>query len=213
MTLITPEQLMKIAPTLSAPRAGTMTALLNSVCPRYGIDTLDKFHEFLAQLLHESWEFSKKIENMNYSAKRLAQVWPHRFAVPGTTQPNALALSLANKPEALGNYVYGGRMGNKKPGDGYLNRGRGFIGLTGQSMFEAYAKYLNMPVDQVRELVGTDDKYALDSACWFFAVHKKLIDEAERDDFVAVSVGVNGGKIGLADRKKYNDRIAKILNL
>lgn len=208
MTLITPEQLMKITPTLSPPRAATMAALLNSVCPKYGIDTLDKFHEFLANVVQESGEFAHKVENMRYrSAMRIREIWPSRFKTEEAARP------YANNPEALANLVYGGRMGNVQPGDGWRFRGGGFIGLTGREVYTRYAKYLNMPLEQVAELVRTDDKYALDSACWFFSVLKGLTDEAERDEIVKIIKSINGGMIGADVRMAYYNKIKTVLNL
>lgn len=203
--LISGDILRKIAKTLSPARADRMAGLLNTVCPRYGINTPDIFHEFLAQVLHESGEFRAKVENMNYSAQGLVNTWPSRFKTLEAAKP------FARNPEALANLVYGGRMGNTKPGDGWLNRGRGFIGITGGAMYEAYAKYLNMPVDKVRELVGTDDMYALDSACWFFSVHKGLNDEAERDEQDKITKSINGGFIGKKSRDEYYELCKKYI--
>lgn len=59
-------------------------------------------------------------ENLNYSAKRIRQVWPNRVTA-------AEAQRLAGNPEALANHVYANRMENGPPssGDGWKYRGRG----------------------------------------------------------------------------------------
>lgn len=203
--LISGEVLRKIAKTLSPARADQMAGLLNTVCPRYGINTPDIFHEFLAQVLHESGEFRAKVENMNYSAERICTVWPSRFKTVEAARP------FARNPVALANEVYGGRMGNNQQGHGWRFRGGGFIGLTGLSMYSAYAQYLNMPVEKVAELVRTDDMYALDSACWFFSVHKKLNDEAERDEQDKITKAINGGFIGKKSRDEYYELCKKFI--
>lgn len=204
MSLITPAQLKQCAPTLTDQRAATMAGLLNTVCPRYGIDTKDEFHEFLANVLQESGEFAHKVENMRYtSARRIRAIWPSRF------KTEADALPYVNNPVELANLVYGGRMGNDRQGEGWRFRGGGFIGLTGKEVYSKYARYLNMPVGQVAELVRTDDKYALDSAAWFFAVLKGLNDEAERDEMAKIIRSINGGMIGADVRMKYYERVKK----
>jgi putative chitinase len=87
----------------------------------------------MATAHHETGaRFAPIEENLNYSAKRLCQVWPSRF-------PNASAAApYAGSPEKLANKVYGGRMGNVAPGDGWKYRGRGLVQITGRTN---YAKY------------------------------------------------------------------------
>jgi putative chitinase len=63
---------------------------------------------FMAQLLHESGGLTREYENLNYSARRLLQVWPWRFRPHGPLDPEAYA----NNAPKLANEVYGGRMGN-----------------------------------------------------------------------------------------------------
>jgi putative chitinase len=85
--------------------------------------------EHLAYILATAWgeaRLTPKRENMNYTAKRIRQVWPSR--------PDAV--QFAGKPEALANSVYGGRLGNK-PGtnDGWNYRGGGVDQLTGRDNY------------------------------------------------------------------------------
>lgn len=201
--LITVDQLRKVATTLSAERAAKIAELINTICPKYGIDTKDKLHEFLANIVQESMEFRHKEENLNYSAKRITQVWPSRFKTISAAVP------FANNPPKLANKVYGGRMGNAGLNDGWIFKGGGFIGLTGRYVYSLYAKYLGKDVNETALLVQTTDKYAFDSACWFFSVLKGLNDEAERDEFIGIVKSINGGLIGLPDRKLYYERAKK----
>lgn len=73
------------------------------------------------------------VENMNYSAKRIIEVWPSR--------PEAV--KFAGNPEGLANSVYGNRLGNGPPesGDGFRYRGRG-IGaqFTGKDQYIKWSK-------------------------------------------------------------------------
>jgi putative chitinase len=82
--------------------------------------------DFLPEILHESAMLEHMVENLNYTtAARLCAVWPTRFPTQQVAQP------YVTQPEALANVVYGGRMGNVHPGDGWLYRGRSPIGITG----------------------------------------------------------------------------------
>jgi putative chitinase len=203
--LITPQQLKDICTHMGLDRATKMAALLNELCEKYGVKNQDVFEEFLANVLQESLEFQHKVENMNYRAETLMKVWPSRFPTM------AIAGEYARNPEKLANKVYGGRMGNNQPGDGYKFKGGGFIGLTGREVYTKYAAYLNEPVEQVAQKVQIDDRYALDSAFWFFCILKDLEDEAIKDDFIGIVKSINGGTIGLKDRQFYYARVKSVM--
>lgn len=198
--LITPDELNKVTDTLSVDRCEDLADLLNDACSRYNVTQWDEFDEFLANLLQESGECNHKTENMNYRAATLVKVWPSRFTA-------ATAPSFARQPEKLANFVYGGRMGNNRPGDGWRFRGGGFIGLTGREVYSKYAAYIGREVGEAADLVRGDDYYALDSAFWFFYVLKGLKDESVRDEFIGIVKSINGGTIGLKDRQFYYNRI------
>lgn len=206
--LITGTQLKQIAPTITNERVAYMADLLNEICPKYGIDTLDEFHEFLANVVQESGEFSHKVENMNYTTPaRIMAIWPSRFKSVSS------ALPYVRNGQALANLVYGKRMGNTQPNDGWDFRGGGFIGLTGREVYTKYAAYIKKPVLEAAELVRTTDYYALDSAAWFFSVLKGLNDEAERDEWLKIVKSINGGYIGLDVRSKYYKKIGEVLGI
>ena len=96
--------------------------------------------------------------------------------------------------------------GDAASGDGFRYRGGGFMQLTGKESYTAYAKFIEKEVGETADLVHSTDEYALDSACWEFAVDKKLNDEADRGEFVTITKRINGGTIGLEERQKYYAR-------
>lgn len=198
--LITPEQLQEITDTLNSTRCIEMADLLNELCPKYGITDKGVFQMFLANLLQESGEFSHKEENMNYSAQRLTVVWPGRFKTIEQATP------YAHNPEKLSNLVYGGRMGNNLPGDGFEFKGAGFIGITGRELYTKYAKFIGKDIALTADLMRMDDRYALDSACWFFAILRNLIPIALTGNFKEVCRKINGGLTGYETRVKYWER-------
>ena len=203
--LITYEQLQSITDTLNSERCKVMTDLLNELCPKYGITDKLPFQMFISNLLQESGEFAHKEENMNYSASRIVAVWPSRFNDIAAAQP------FARNPEALANEVYGGRLGNNQVGDGFKFKGAGFIGITGRELYTKYANHINKSVNDTAELVRTTDHYALDSACWFFAILRKLIPIAQTGDFKTVCKKINGGLIGYSVREEYYNRCRTVL--
>lgn len=131
--LITPAQIAQLAPRcLPAYRASVEHGA--DVLARYGVSASDlRLAHFMAQMLHESGALTLAVDNLNYSAARLPQVWPTRFKPGGPLDP----VEYAHKEEKLGNEVYGGRMGNSAAGDGYRYRGRGLLQLTGKDSYIA----------------------------------------------------------------------------
>lgn len=85
----------------------------------------------LATVFHETG--SKMLpmeENLKYTtAEQILKVWPTRF------KDIEHARQYTNNPQKLANFVYGGRMGNSGPDDGWLYRGRGLPQLTGKTNY------------------------------------------------------------------------------
>lgn len=179
---------------------------LKAVCRRYDVNSTRRIGAFITMLAHEGGYRVGARENMNYSAARLSAVWPARFK-----GPNALALSLAHKPEALANEVYAGRMGNGPPasGDGWRFRGNGPLQLTGRDNHEAFAKATGMTLDEATVWIGTLEG-GLESAAWFWEANdiNRLADTPGVAD---ETKRINGGSVGLADRTARFDRTVSCL--
>jgi putative chitinase len=213
MQLITSQQLSKIAPALSPERSALLSDLLNELCSKYGITDKGVFQMFLANVVQESGEFSAKEENMNYRAQTLANTWPGRFSSTKSKPyiPNSLAFEYERQSVKLANFVYGGRMGNIHFNDGNQFKGGGFIGLTGREVYTKYAQHIGKDVTLTSDLIRTQDRYALDSACWFFANLKNLIPVALKGNWIGVVKGINGGLIGLDKREMYYERVKEVI--
>jgi putative chitinase len=144
----------------------------------------------------------QRTENLNYSAKRLTEVFKKYFPTMER------AMQYQRNPEKIANLVYGNRMGNgsESSGDGFRFRGRGFIQLTGKEMYIKFGRSINVDLVKNPELVAT--KYPLTSAGWFFDerdVNETADKGATNEVVTMVTLKVNGGRNGLDDRvKKFN---------
>ena len=167
------------------------------ILPEYDINTPSRAAAFIAQCAHESGKFTATTENLNYRASTLKKVFPKYFST------DALANSYAGQPEKIANKVYANRMGNgpEESGDGWKYRGAGLIQITGKSNHEAFAKSLDMQVDDVPDYLRTFEG-AVQSACFFWE-NNNLNKCADSRDFVLLTKKINGGTNGLADRQKY----------
>lgn len=153
------------------------TSILNdiqSAMDKYSIsDNAKRVAAFLANIGVESGGLLLKRENLNYTAARMAVVWPTRYAVDShaaTKVPNALAVSLAGNPVALGNNVYANRLGNgnEASGDGYKYRGGSYIQTTGKTEWQEAFEAIGLPTDSDPNVICTSTAYAaLDSAAYF----------------------------------------------
>ena len=190
-------------------------------CAEFEINTPERVAAFIAQTAHESGGYTMLVENLNYSDTTMAAVWPNRFAVLGADKkpikengknvPNAFAKALHRKPEAIANTVYSNRMGNGtiESGDGWKHRGMGLKQLTGKDNHKRCGDSLG--VDFVSEpSLLLEPKWAAMSAGWFWSTNKLEVF-ADNDDLEGQTKKINGGLIGIDDRKKrYKDCLASM---
>ena len=191
----TEQQLAQLIP--GNPYVAQWYSALNMILPDYGIDTVPRVAAFIAQCAHESANFKFLKENLNYRAETLMKVWPSRF-------PNIdIARQYAMQPERIANNVYGGRMGNgpESSGDGWRYAGKGLIQLTGKDNYTRFAESIDTPVEEIPDYLGTFEG-AVQSACWFWEVNN-LNQWADAGDILTLTKRINGGVIGLEDRKKH----------
>jgi len=167
---------------------------------KFNITTNLRLAHFLAQCSHESGNFRVTFENLNYDASGLCRVFPSYFPTL------ELAKQYAYKPELIASRTYGNRMGNGNEAsrEGFIFRGRGYIQLTGKSNYKAFDGFVTEDILANPDLVAT--KYPLMSAAWFFQTNSlwAICDRGATDDVVkSVTIRVNGGTNGLADRTKH----------
>jgi len=209
VALIDVSVLKACAPEKTSAQLEPWVAPIRDVCQRYEINTVRRIAAFATTLAHEGGFKVGAREGMNYSAKRMAEVWPSRFA-----GPNALAKALDRKPIEIANHVYANRMGNGPPesGDGHRYRGNGPIQLTGKANHEAFARAVGRAVEDAADWIATMEG-GLESAAWFWRENdiNRLADTHGVSDETR---RINGGLIGLADRTARFDRtVARLLEL
>jgi len=174
---------------------------LGDVATRFQINSPLRAAHFLAQTHHESAGFTRTVENLNYSAVRLMQVFPKHF--DGTN-----AEDYAGKPESIASRAYADRMGNgdEASADGWKFRGRGYLQLTGRDNYQSFDLIVPESVVANPELVQTH--YPLLSAGWFWNSKglNGLADQGPTPAIVsAITKKVNGGTNGLEDRVRWFD--------
>lgn len=177
---------------------------------KYEINTPLRKAHFFAQAYHES-NLEPKSENLNYSAKRLREVFPKYF----TTEQ---AAQYAGKPEAIGSRVYANRMGNgsEQTKDGYKFRGRGYFQITGKNNYTALSKDTGIDFVKDPDLILTEAD-SLISALWYWN-ERNLSRFADQDDVDAVSDIINIGRQtkakgdahGYTQRYNYTQQLKKL---
>ena len=168
------------------------------ILPLWSVDTIERVAMFVAQCGHESAGFRVLSENLNYSAKALNTIFPKYFRRAGRD-----ANDYHRQPEKIANVIYANRMdnGDSDSGDGWRFRGGGILQLTGRYNYTQFGKAVEMSPEQAVDYVRTK-KGALDSACWFWDTNN-INKWCDAMDVVGATKRINGGTIGLDDRKKH----------
>lgn len=164
----------------------------------------EEIDDFLAHVLHETQMLTRMEENLRYTTPdQLCRTWPRRF--PSIEA----ALPYVRNPRDLANKVYGGRMGNVEPDDGYVFRGSGMLQHTGRANFRAIGKALGVDLEAEPDRLRTDAEVIVRAGVlwWESNVPDAIVNDIEEETLV-----VNGGKNGLAERERLADVVWKVLS-
>lgn len=220
--LLPVEHLQKIMPNLPAEKAAEYAPILSKWCAEFEINTPRRMAAFLATVAEETGEMRFWRENLNYSAKRLMEVWPSRFK---TLEKAKL---YERNPEKLANYIYTSipskckELGNRpNSNDGWLFRGGGLGQATGRGMYAALTAALGerLGVDLVRNPERIEEpEIGVATTCWIWAKQKDLNWIADSTQpvtikfrgrpvklppFQAITRRWNGGDTNLRSRYAY----------
>jgi len=99
--------------------------------------------------------------------------------------------------------------GDTASGDGWRFRGRGVIQLTGRHNYTKFGDTLGYTPEQTVKYLKTKAG-ALESACWYWKTNN-INKYCDAQDIVTMTKRINGGTIGLADRKKHYAHALEVL--
>lgn len=159
--------------------------------------------DFLGNVLHESNKLERLEEGLYYKTPgRLMATWPTRFPTLESEKP------YLRNPQALAEKVYGGRMGNVNPGDGWRNRGGGLIQITGADNLRAVQAATGIPVFDFPELLRHPSVEALKVCIAWWEGH---VPDSVMGNGKLVRKAVNGGSIGLRETMALTDEARESL--
>jgi putative chitinase len=180
-----------------------LAPLLNKYLPKYKINNPRRIAMFMANILAETGGFRIMEENMNYTARRIVQVWPTRFA------NIEAALPYARNPQKLANKVYAryGNVGHR--GWGYRYRGRGYLQTTFVDGYRALEKETGLEVVANPDLL-LEPETALIAACleWRNSGCNELADANKVKE---CRKRINGGYHGLPSVVTYYKKILPLV--
>jgi len=175
---------------------------LEETFAKYDLSTPQRQAAFIGQCAHESNNFKVLQENLNYSSEGLMKTWPSRFST------KEIADQYARNPAKIAGKVYNGRLGNTSEEEASKYLGRGLIQLTGKENYERCGLAIGADLLSDPDLL-LDPRYAVLSAGWFWR-KKDLNTLADSKDYDTMTKRINGGLIGLDDRKA---KIAKAISI
>lgn len=202
---LTTQQLKQIFTSATSANVEKYIAALNKYGAKTGVfNTKNETAMFLAQVGHESGELAFSVENLNYSTDGLLKTFPKYFNSNN-------AANYARQPQKIANRVYANRMGNgdEASGDGWANRGKGLIQITGKNNVLAYAKSRGMTYEQAQAFLLTVEG-AVDSAFWFWQANN-LSRFVDTNDFLGLTKAINGGTNGLPHRTQLYKKALTVL--
>jgi putative chitinase len=99
--------------------------------------------------------------------------------------------------------------GNEASGDGFKYSGKGYIQITGKENYALLTKDTGTDFVNHPELLLTNEN-AIMSAGWYWN-SRKLNAYADIDDILTITKKINGGTIGLEDRKAQLTKCKQII--
>lgn len=167
--------------------------------PKFGLDTPLTVAHAMAQFSEECGADTEGVENLSYSAQRLIEVWPNHFNASN-------ALLYAHNPQKLANFIYEPPQhkdlgNNPNSDDGWKYRGEGGPQTTGRAAYAKLAAQTGLDLINNPGLVNEPNNWLTCALADF--INCGCLSFAKNDDVIGVTHHLNGGLIGLADRKAW----------
>ncbi|WNV45954.1 tail fiber protein [Aeromonas phage AerS_266] len=186
--------------------------MLNTML-KHGITDKKQIALGLAMAKKETGNYSATVENTNWSAPTLKKLFRN---IPDMATAQKVA-SLPPAERAM--YVYGRApkgptLGNEKPEDGWLYRGRGLFQLTGKANYRKFQSETGIPVVEDPKLVSENPEVMAESAVRFLKNSKAMMDIGRSGNFETAVRGINGGNAvpGTDERRQYYQEYLQKLN-
>lgn len=218
-TGVTYEQLKKIFPQASNEDINTVVGELQGKLGVFKLDTPTRLRHFFSQIKGEVGPKMKgETEGFQFSPATLRSFSKYYREHSSEADQDGYEKNTAGRvirradEQAIGRKHYLRLNGNRQsnPDDGYNFRGRGLIQVTGYEKYSGFGnEYQRYWSDNVPDMVNHPEKinkmpYAIRSALWFWIKYKPYNADTGKgyDDVKAVTRIVNGGDMGLVERKE-----------
>ena len=180
----------------------------------HGITTGLRMAHFLAQAMAETGAFTVLRESMNYKVPRMLEIFGvgnHSAKITAAEAPH-----FAHNEHALAERVYGAgnpgkaaELGNTQPGDGFRYRGNGVLQTTGREAHRKMGEKCGLDFENNPDLV-TMTEHALKPALQEWS-DGNLNHFADLNDIRTITLRINGGLNGFAERKAFFARLKPLL--
>lgn len=163
------------------------------------IKTYEEVVNYLGQVYVESDKFTRVLENLNYSAKRMIEIFKSAFDTNRdkwlSPQEKEKVKELVGNPVKIGSFVYANRNGNGNEAsqDGWRFRGSAGLQLTGKINYEKFSKWLGLDKTLTAEEVA--EKYFWEAGLFFFEVNNlwKIAAKTDLESITKLSKAINLG--------------------
>jgi putative chitinase len=161
-----------------------------------GISSSKELANFMAQVTHESADLKRLEEGFRYT-KNIDQIPVKSALREGPEVLEAARIeALRGNPAGLAELMYGGRMGNSEPGDGFKYQGRGYIQLTGKDGYREAGEALGLDLVSQPELAAEPGNAAR-IAVWYW---NKNVHEIAPESVLGATRVINNGTNGIEER-------------